>query len=172
MLQSAVVAIRPHLRRSSLLVALLLFGCSRQDFRMVPRERQGEILLASRSVVDGHVYDAQTSNGPAWYGVFMFFLPVPTQGTPRNDAMIYVDEVVKGADHPYTIQLKDYRALTVAERALIPENYGFLNGLRLRIGYDRRDGNSLSGLVLCPLGLMPEYEEALRQSRASTRRAR
>jgi hypothetical protein len=151
-----------------LAVLCITVGCSpRQDYKVVPRERADDIFRGSKVVLDGHVMMARATSQATFADYFFFWLPMPAStANPRYDATIIVDEVLKGDEHPWSVELQHYRPLTPAERALLSGYHDILNGLRLRVGYDRRRGNSLTRLVLCPLGLTTEVEEAMRRANA------
>jgi hypothetical protein len=158
-----------RMRASIISVAILALACgcaSKQDYRVISAANRDDVLATSKYVIEGRVIGARISYRPVWQNYVFFWLPIGVSTmNARYDATVEIDAVLKGDVKPEMIELRNYRPLSTNERALLPDEYGIHNGLRLRLGFDRRRGDSISGLAIVPLGNTPEFDEALRRTR-------
>jgi len=91
-------------------------------------------------------------------------------GTKRwNEFDVAIDRVIKGDVNSSVLHVHDYRSLSAQESDLIPGGYGIIDGIRLRLAFDGKFGDSFRNLRIVPLGMTPqlkavfELSESLRQ---------
>ena len=138
-----------------LAMAALAGACGgKQEFVLVPDAHAECLTSRSRYVVDVTVQHAESIERVNY----------PFMQTRTRNVTLAVDRVLKGGDQPATLLLHDYRALRPGEYVLFPRGFGFINGIRLRLGFDARAGDRFRDLKIAPIGMSPWLEKTVRAS--------
>jgi hypothetical protein len=146
-------------QRSIPIVILFVLGCAqRQDYEVIPAVKAWSLLESSKHVVDVTVRHTSRTE----------CVNIPFEERVETLLVLDVDQTVKGAEPSEPLKLYNYRDLRPQERGMFPEGWGFIRGVRLRIGYDRRVGDRFVNLKIVPIGMTPELEWMIS---ASTTRA-
>lgn len=165
----------PRLLPSLAIGGALLIGCaSPQDFALLDPSTPDASLRQSKVVVEGHTVGSHSRYRPTWYETLFPFLPIlNAPGGSIHDLEIDVDRVVAGQETNATLQIRDIREFTEQEQDLLPPPHDvmnhFIGGVRIRLGYDKRSGNSYRNLKIVPLGNTPEMEADIQAAKAQGR---
>ena len=148
-------------------------GCAmKQGYRVVDAASAEAALAGSASAVEGTLTDATFGPPPVrWYDyLFNWIIPYGGRASDRQHATVAVERVLKGRPPTARLPLRDLRRPSADELNLFPARYGLMNGLRVRVGYDRRRGARYTGLILVPLEVRAEFRHAVREQATQVRR--
>jgi hypothetical protein len=140
---------------------LVAGGCySRQNYHVLPPQTGDELLAKCNVVVEGRIVYVRERRLKSWQEVVFFCWPTLEEGPSgpaRYDVSIDIEKVLKGnAEMPRRLQVDNCRPLTAEESPyFFGERAGVIpNDVRVRIGFNQRNGNSYRNLIVIPL---PEY---------------
>jgi hypothetical protein len=147
----------------TLFAALACGGCSaaKQDYAVIARDSPAADLDDSRVVAEGILHIVRVRPPPLRLRDYLYGWLLPIGGPPadRIDADLGVERVLRGDVGSTPVELRHLRFETADELKRFPDVYAFHNRLRIRIGYDRREGDRYVALKLVPLDSGPTFDE-------------
>ena len=168
-----------HVTSKAMLLAALVggLGCAgarRESYAVVPPSGADAALRDKAVVVEGVVTEAEFGIAPRTSASQYLFPWIPAgapAAKPGWSATVAVQRVLKGDPGHAVIHLRELRSFDPEEVGLFPDRYGVHIRSRLRLGFDRRRGDRIRGLVIVPLGNAPAFDvapaPATRTSRAA-----